>query len=525
MKKLFFSFYLLISLFSSNLTAQQAGTLDTSFGQNGLVLTDNGINSYDQGNKILVQADGKILIAGTANVSTNSSFTVVYRYNPDGILDPDFAEAGIFMCALGSTVNSGNDILLQNDGKILILGQVSNPFTNEDIALIRLNTDGSFDPSFGTDGKVVIDTDSLYNFAAAFDLQADGKIVIGGAMGTDASQGEKLCVLRCNQDGTLDNTFGINGIISTITSVYGADASDLVLQNDGKIVLTGATYTSNASDFVTLRYDANGSLDSTFSADGIDIIAISSDYDGGNALVIQNDHKIVVLGIVFSFPTSQVVLLRYDTNGLLDSTFSGDGKLSFSIGTGLTIATGIALQSDGKILVGGYSENTNDADLTLVRINTNGMSDISFGTNGKVMTDVKGGYDYGNSIDIQADGKIVLAGSAYNGAKTDIVMARYYSGLNVGINDFSITNVSALLYPNPVIESATLSYQLEHSSLISIELVDIQGKIVQVFDTNTMQSAGKNTETLYFSKELAKGVYFLKLYTAEGQANIKIIKG
>jgi uncharacterized delta-60 repeat protein len=381
----------------------------------GMITTDFGGSDYGLG--MAIQSDGKILVSGM----TNHDFALA-RYNVDGSLDTTFSGDGKVTLDIGIN-DGGSGITVLYDGRILVSGASSNNFTtNGDVVLLRYNPDGSLDTSFSGDGEV---TTHIGGDAAggSVTVQPDGKILIGGFSNWD------FAVIRYNVDGTLDTSFSGDGIVTT--NIGNEDyGSVLALQSDGKILLAGSTWGSGGN-FALVRYNSNGSLDTSFSGDGIVVTDINY-RDQGLGLTVQTDGKILVSGE----SNGDFALVRYNTNGSLDSSFSGDGKVTTDIGT-YDSGMGVTVQSDGKILVSGYAHGGIDqpfliqtdgivldadrsSDFALVRYNTDGTLDTSFGTGGRVTTDF-GGNDIGWGVMIQSDGKIVVSGFS-NG---DFALARY----------------------------------------------------------------------------------------------------
>jgi uncharacterized delta-60 repeat protein len=222
---------------------------------------------------------------------------------------------------------------------------------------------GDLDTSFGSTGKVLtVFFDG--SAASAVAIQSDGKIVVAGS-----------ALVRYNADGTLDTTFGDQGKVTTFC------CGALAIQPDGKIVGAGVSGVSPGNvDFALVRYLPNGTLDTTFSGDG----TVTTDFgngrlDGAWAIVLQPDGKIVVVGasrVEGDSASEDVALARYLPNGSLDATFSGDGKVLTDLGSGEgDVATAVALQPDGKIVVAGF---THRGDFALARYLSNGTLDTTF---------------------------------------------------------------------------------------------------------------------------------------------------
>ena len=236
-----------------------------------------------------------------------------------------------------------------------------------DFALARFNPNGSLDTSFSGDGKQTTDFGSSGDRAHGVAIQADGKIVAAGdSLG---GSGFDFALARYNPNGSLDTSFSGDG--KQTTDFGGSEAaSGVKLQSDGKIVAVGG----DDSDFALARYNPNGSLDTTFSGDGKQTTDFGGS-DGARAVALQADGKIVAVGIAGGNGSSFAVA-RYNPNGTLDPTFSGDGKQTTSFGGYLDGATAVALQGDGKIVAVGHAGAAN-GDFALARYNPNGSLDTT----------------------------------------------------------------------------------------------------------------------------------------------------
>lgn len=287
-----------------------------------------------------------------------------------GDLDPTFGNGGIVIGGVPYTLANAEGMALQADGKIVVVGDTY------DFRVARYNPNGSLDTSFGGGGVVVTPgIGSAYSVA----IQADGKIVVAGG---------GIAVVRYNPNGSLDTTFNGTGIVSTQINNGSSHARSVAIQSDGKIVVAGDNSTGPFTlAFALVRYNTNGSLDTSFDNDGIVTTQVGSAFSlsGADAVAIQADGKIVAAGYYNG-------LVRYNADGSLDTTFNGTGILT---NAGLLVA----IQADGKILTAGGNG--------LLRYNANGTRDTSFGGTDGVATGI-GGV---GSVAIQADGKIVAAGS------------------------------------------------------------------------------------------------------------------
>ncbi|MDD5321500.1 MAG: hypothetical protein PHD43_12960 [Methylococcales bacterium] len=392
-----------------------------TFDEKGKVITDFS-GYYDASKSMTLQADGKILVAGigasAASFENNGGFALV-RYNNDGSLDTGFSDDGKIITELGPYHDSGNSVIVQADGKILVVGSSqysTSPLTsfgNFNFALVRYNSDGSLDTSFSDDGIVITRLGSnTSDSGASVAVQTDGKILVAGSSYNFAEQKSIFVLVRYNSDGSLDTGFSGDGKVTTEPdSDAGYDGNSVVVQADGKILVAG----SSGGDFTLVRYNSDGSLDTSFSDDGIVITDMGSFSDNGKSVTVQADGKILVAGS--SYNTDNIIgknyfaLVRYNSDGSLDAGFSGDGKVTTELDSGAGYdGSSVVVQADGKILVAGSSGD----DFTLVRYNSDGSLDTSFSGDGKVTTSFGAYKDSGNSVAVQADGKIVVSGSSYN---------------------------------------------------------------------------------------------------------------
>jgi uncharacterized delta-60 repeat protein len=339
-----------------------------------------------------------------------------------GSLDSSFGGDG----KVTTNFTTGDDLALsvavQVDGKIVAAGGA--PGSGGRFAVARYNGDGTLDSTFSADGKVTTNFTSGRDFAAGVAVQADDRIVAAGT--ANFSGDARLALARYNPDGTLDTTFDGDGKVTTnLTSSFDAIYS-VVIQSDGKIVVAGAT--GSGGSFAIARYNTDGTLDTTFSGDGHVATNFASGYDFADDVTIQADGKIVAAGAANYFGGDpKFALARYNTDGTPDTTFGGDGKVTTNFTGGDDFAFGVAVQpADGKIVAAGRAGGSGGM-FALTRYNTDGTLDATFSGDGKATTNFTGGYDYADDVAVQpVDGKIVAAGSANAfGGNPTFGVARY----------------------------------------------------------------------------------------------------
>ncbi|MFN9435120.1 MAG: hypothetical protein ACK6DC_09320, partial [Planctomycetota bacterium] len=379
--------------------------------------------SQDIGKAVVQQPDGRILIAGTSwDANTGNQCLSLIRLGPNGLLDPSFGVDGKTLIPLGNYYIDLKGLVLQPDGKILILGAYGNEIS-ADLSLFRLTPNGSLDTSFGSDGKVSFPLKSFLGEAGTVTLQPDGKVVVVGQVLVD--DGTAISCVRLNANGSLDTTFDFDGqftIPSGNTSDFQTSAT---VQSDGRILVAGYSYTSTSGiDFTLIRLNANGTLDTSFGSNGKNVVDVSSIDDVGKSVVVQPDGRILVAGYTGKTTTENnngessktrsynISLIRLNSNGSLDRSFAAEGKRIVPFESSQSYGLSATLQPDGRILVAGYflNESSRNYDFALIRLNTDGSLDTDFDTDGKVLVAVGNGADGGNSITLQLDGRIVVAG-------------------------------------------------------------------------------------------------------------------
>ncbi len=349
----------------------------------------------DVARAVAVQPDGKIVVAGNGN--PNNDFAMS-RLSSNGTPDPTFDGDGHIGIDFGGA-DVANDVALQPDGKIVVVGYTPGP-GGADFAALRLNPNGSLDPTFDTDGKWTLDLSGGSDVATAVALQPDGKIVIAGRGYGSAD----FALVRLNSDGTPDPSFDVDG--QRGVNLGGVDdAHDLALQLDGKIVVVGTTPGAGGGDFAAVRFNTNGSLDGTFDSDA----KWTFDFSGGNdiarAVRVQPDGKILIAGL--GNPNGDFGVTRLGVDGTPDPTFDGDGHIGINFG-GVDSANDLALQADGKVVVVGALSS---GDFGVMRLNPNGSPDAAFGPGGELTVDF-GGADAAEAVALQGNGAIVVAGNS-----------------------------------------------------------------------------------------------------------------
>jgi uncharacterized delta-60 repeat protein len=416
---------LVLGLLAAPDAAQAAGELDPTFDGDGKLTTDFGATEGVEG--VAIQPDGKIVAAGT---TVGGPDFALARYNPDGSLDPTFEGDGRVVTDFGGS-DLGAAVAVQADGKIVVAGLTNAGASYADFALARYNQDGSLDPSFDGDGKVVTEFGG-YDSAEGVVVQADGKIVAAGYhRGPTPESPGNFALARYNPDGSLDPTFDGDGRVLTDFGSHDL-ALDVALQADGNIVAAGFSIIGT-TEFALARYKPDGSLDSSFEGDGKVLTDFATNADEAHSVAIQTNGKIVAAGFTRGLSSPDFALARYNNDGSLDSSFDGDGRVRTDFGTAEG-SNDVAVQADGRIVVVGSLGPAGFPawDFALARYSPSGSLDPSFDADGKARTDFASSGDRADGVAIQADGRIVAAGDSDG----DFALARYIADSpQISIND------------------------------------------------------------------------------------------
>jgi uncharacterized delta-60 repeat protein len=395
-------------LLVSSYASAKAGQLDKTFASGGLFVAPS---SKSEENAVAIQSDGKIIVAGIG-VAGNDFADTLLRLNTDGTLDKSFGSGGVVEVSPGGAIviNGFFGVAIQSDGKIVAAADELNG-----VEVVRVESNGSLDTSFGSGGFTSIiaaDEAGAGNLA----LQADGKILLVAGFGNPS------VMARFTTSGQLDTGFGTGGLVNLR---YGSP-TQVAVQSNGKILVTSGEsgklilLSPAAQAGAISRYNSNGTIDKTFGAAGMATSVASA-----SALVLQSDDKIVVAGAITSKVAAPLSyndvgfgIIRYNSDGSLDTTFGSRGVAITDFGATATNsgAFALAIQSDGDIVAAGAAGTSTHGSFIassfgLSRYTSAGKLDTTFGTGGIVITAIgSSGISWLNALAIQSDGKIVAVG-------------------------------------------------------------------------------------------------------------------
>jgi uncharacterized delta-60 repeat protein len=401
------------------------GSLDKSFDEDGKVLTDFTTKLSETADSLVIDSQDRIVVAGVAD----NNFALA-RYMPDGSLDPTFDHDGMVLTDFETASREGaHSLAIDSQDRIVVAGDawilggwaLSVPLYQPDenqFALARYMPDGSLDPSFDGDGKVLTEFFSGSNAGArAVAIDDKDRIVAAGWATVDNSR--QFAVARYNSDGSLDTTFGEGGrVVTDFDSSLREEIFALRIDNRGRIVVAGdALVDGRDYEFAMARYNQDGSLDTSFNSTGLVLTDIAAAvHEIAYAMEIDAQNRIVVGGTARVGNTEsahlQFAMARYTDDGQLDTTFDGDGMVltDFKSSTEEGIRA-MVIDNQGRIIVGGWAMLEGHRQFALARYNDDGSLDATFDDDGKVLTNFISSHDEEvTTIGLDSQGRIVVGG-------------------------------------------------------------------------------------------------------------------
>ncbi len=349
------------------------GAVDPTFATGGTATVGFGGGLSVEARDLALQPDGRIVVAGStgAKFGSPTDFAVA-RYLADGTPDPSFGAGGVVVTDWHGTTDRAYAVLIQDDGKIVVAGHAGTPptsATGNDYAVARYTSTGELDASFGTGGKAETNVAGRTDLAYAAALQPDGAIVLAGRAGVDGAADPDVGIVRYRGDGSLDATFGSSGVV--LIDVSGGswdEASDVAVTSDGAILVAVQALVGATFDYALARFRADGALDTAFGTHGVTTTAFAAGDDYARAMSLRPDGRIVVVGQASSATGSDFGVARYHADGSPDTTFGNGGQLAVDFFGKADGAGCVVTRADGAILVGGLASNGSGSGFGLVRI-------------------------------------------------------------------------------------------------------------------------------------------------------------
>lgn len=466
MNKILLSIALLISI--SKLYAQD-GQLDLSFNTTGKVISNFGAYNASL-SAVQTTNAGKIIVAGSlASSSSFSSYDFfVAQFNSDGSPDLSFGTNGKTTIDFSANYDAVSSMCIQADGKILVTGRsTSNVYY--DIAVARLNANGLLDASFGTNGKVLVDVQGESDEARFINIQKDDKIIIAGLSST-STIGSALA-MRLNTDGSLDNSFGTNGHV--LCQFTGAAYFTSCLQmNDGTLAFAGSCLVLGNSRIVMAKLNGDGSKNTSFGTNGQAEFIESAGQSSCAALQYNPlDQKYYLAGL----GATDAMLLSVKNDGTANSSFGTNGRVSFDLG-GTEIFNSFRIDVNGDFLLCGNNYIGGSYESFVAKLKSNGTADASWGTNGATSINWSGNNDYGTAMSLQSDGKLLMVGANNNGAFGHIARFNNSTAAINGIKSAVVQKQVVTCYPNPasdIIHLQGLEEKVETIQIITLDRVKL----------------------------------------------------
>lgn len=500
-------------------SAQTFGNLDPTFNTTGIAQNDVGPLELYQDVKI--QLDGKVIAVGTTYDPNYVASIIVGRLLPDGTYDSSFGTNGVFTYHLNYETGA-YDSYLDKDGKLIVAGYTTdNGGGGMAMLLLRLNTDGTLDTSFGVNGVTYYDIGPREDIAYGIAIQNDDKILIcGSSVDTTTVNYDFIpVVLRFSPDGAIDTTFGDNGIAKIPVLYNDNEFTTLCIQPNGKIIAAGHI----ANDLLWFsaliaRFNTDGSLDTTYGNNGIVNKNVNNVDDEFFDIQLTTNNQVLLTG----FTTTQgdfvyhTLVMKYDSTGSPFNGFGSGGQVV--LGTeGMNVGDALAVQPDGKILIAGGSGQAPPDNLNwgLWRLNADGSTDNTFGENGRITTDFYNGVDEALGIALQTDNKIVVAGKSRNDANFNLTVVRYDPSLvyTTGI-DNTKANAALTVFPNPANNTLFICGLTKKANVFIYDLVG------QLVASSLLTSENGSIDV----SALQSGIYVIRIADGTSQKTIKFIK-
>lgn len=485
-------------LSTSYAATAQAGTLDPTFGTNGYVTFTLG-NENVYAAAALVLPNGQLM--AVSGVYAPSADIALQRYNADGTLDPSFGTDGVVTI----DVNTGSedrptDAYVQADGKIVVVGS-----TDGAILVMRLNADGSLDTSFGTDGWSVFDViaDEL-DYVGDCVVRPTGEVVVICTNEGENEDG-RGSVVQFTPSGALDAAFGTNGVLTINNGIPGATeqlhAIEIASSGTIHVLGTARTAINSTDDTYVYRITPAGTLDPDFDGDGHRLVPIGTGDELPSAIAVLANGQVLLAGSTNMAGIDHPFVARLNADGSFDTAFGDDGV---HIMTGIIgqYVGDLLLRPSGQVVFSGEAFNGVGTDMLIARLHADGSFDTTFGTGGYTRTLIgsQAGFEGGYALALAPDGNYIMTGgtgTAFAGTRTQVIL-KYRSGATTSIVEHADARVR--FYPNPTNGplwiSAPAAFRVSRA-----HIADAQGRTVGTVTINAdgaMQLPGTLEAGTYF---------------------------
>ncbi|MDP6160799.1 MAG: delta-60 repeat domain-containing protein, partial [Acidimicrobiales bacterium] len=461
--------------------------MDESFSDDGARIF-NRTSKNDEARSLAFRSDGSVVVGGwddnnhsswkalrmvTIAIAADGTGSGPFSSSHPGVATPwtqtaDGANPQTDRHFWSPLTDSAEEVLLLSDGRYAFVGHAGDSINKYDCVVMVRKADAFLDNNFSGNGKKSVRFSTSNNdqcYAGA--LQSDDKILVGGWVYTSSSTGRNLALARINpSDGSFDTSFGSGGKVTYNAGGNGEHIKAIDVQPDGKILVAGTTNASGTNDFFVARYTSAGVLDTSFSGDGIHVFSMGGvDYLEG--MDLQSDGKIVVGG----YSGNDWAVARLTTSGAMDTSFGGGDGITVTNFGGTEEATEVIVASDGKILLGGYTNAAGNHDFALVRYTSTGVLDTTFNSDGVATHDFGSNrIDKARAMGIAANGNVLLVGSTKSGGDTDWGMAQFISSTQVGTPGFTVSETSRTVSETGSTQTFTVVLTGQPSSNVVIDV-------------------------------------------------------
>lgn len=458
------------------------GSLDITFGTDGRLTQSVLADLINYGPGTIQQKNGKLLLLGHIRNGSDSDISLI-RLNLDGSLDTTFGENGKLTIPLEPNSSIGYRITEQADGKLMVVGTSANvsnfAVIDSYLSFVRLNADGSLDSAFGDQGALLIPSENSYSDSI---LQIDEKLVVG-TYSYNFDAGAFYCsLMRLNADGSRDLTYGNEGNLVLpfgIENLY--SGPKIVQQSDGKLVVVEIGLNGDSYDISVTRLNIDGSLDRTFGIGGNVMMPVGQAYSR-LGITLQADGKLVVAGTSINSEDADFCVFRFNIDGSLDNAFGIDGKLYIPVGESSDYGKGVIQQSDGKLVVVGESINKGNYDFSVIRLNTDGSLDTTFSPGINTLQQM------GSASFTEGENPRILAPSGQI-RDAELIYAGSYAGATLTLARQGGTQAQDVFSSSGTMTALNLgSYFAVDGTTIGRVTANGNGTLVLTFNSNATQS-------------------------------------
>lgn len=509
----------LVLLITAGTFAQSAGKLNNNFGTNGYQWLD--LQNKDQyGSGIAVQPDGKIVVAAIHEHTTNKYDWLIYRLKKDGTLDNSFSSDGRVTDSF-SDKDRLEAVAVGSNGQIVLVGYVESNSNGKNMLVMQLEPDGSVDNSFGTNGVVELDPSiGGDDYAMDVDIAPNGKIYVAGMM--VLSGDAYFTAYRLNTDGSPDNSFSLNGYnfedMDAPGAIYDGD-----LASDGSYFLAGAVVENNITKMAVLKFTSTGKLDDNFAGDGVKVYTPALNQEAYlNGIAALPNGGVIGVGIAASGQGTNSVVTQLNASGLLDPTFNGNGVISHDLAQEDGFRR-IKRLANGKYLVIGYKKVGGDEKGMLVQLNSDGSIDYNGYANGsgKVNITISSGEEQVMNLAVTNNYAYTI-GNYENGSHDDIFISSTTLVNPIAVQEFTLNPGAMKLFPNPVQASQPFNVLLNQEVQGNVEVTVTSITGVQMYADHFYKASSEYNHNIELN-DLSPGVYLVRIVNNDKVGTQKLI--